>query len=67
MCETVLGCGVERLHNIGKFSREGLTRNSQWGSNINTANIVAAMFIAGGQDAGSVVESSWSYLTADYD
>ncbi|KAF1343486.1 substrate-binding domain of hmg-CoA reductase [Lizonia empirigonia] len=36
-------------------------------SNINTANIVAAMFIACGQDAGSVAEASWSHLTAELD
>jgi NADP-dependent 3-hydroxy-3-methylglutaryl-CoA reductase len=66
-CEEVLGCGAERIYNIWKPSREGQTRNGQWGSNINTANIVAAMFIACGQDAGSVAESSWSHLTLDYD
>jgi NADP-dependent 3-hydroxy-3-methylglutaryl-CoA reductase len=66
-CEEVLGCGAERMYNIWKSSRDGQMRNGQWGSNINTANIVAAMFIACGQDAGSVAESSWSHLILDYD
>jgi hypothetical protein len=35
------------------------------GQNINTANILAAMFIACGQDAVSVLESRWSHLTAE--
>jgi hydroxymethylglutaryl-CoA reductase len=47
--------------------REGQIRNGQFGSNVNTANVVAAMFVACGQDAGSVAESAWSHLTLDYD
>lgn len=37
------------------------------GNNINSANILAAMFISLGQDAASVVESGWNHLTHDYD
>jgi hydroxymethylglutaryl-CoA reductase len=37
------------------------------GQNINTANAVAAIFISCRQDAASVFESGWSYLTADLD
>jgi hydroxymethylglutaryl-CoA reductase len=37
------------------------------GQNINTANVMAAMFIAYGQDIASVLELGWSHLTADLD
>jgi hydroxymethylglutaryl-CoA reductase len=37
------------------------------GQNINTANVMSAMFISCGQDTASVVESGWVYLTADLD
>ena len=66
-CEEVLGCNAERLHKVWMSMREGQIRNGQWGSNVNTANVVAAMFIACGQDAGSVAESSWNHLTLEYD
>lgn len=66
-CRDVLGCTTLRLYSIFTTIRDGQVRNGQWGSNINTANIIAAMFIACGQDAGSVVEASWSHLTLDYD
>ncbi|PSN58529.1 hydroxymethylglutaryl-CoA reductase [Corynespora cassiicola Philippines] len=66
-CNDVLGCSTERLYTILTTVKEGQTRNGQFGSNVNTANVVAAMFIACGQDAGSVAEASWSQLTAEYD
>ncbi|KAF1350509.1 substrate-binding domain of hmg-CoA reductase [Lizonia empirigonia] len=66
-CEEVLRCSTERLYTVFMWAKEGQTRNGQLGSNINTANIVAAMFIACGQDAGSVAEASWSHLTAELD
>jgi hydroxymethylglutaryl-CoA reductase len=37
------------------------------GQNINTANVMSAMFISCSQDTASVVESGWVYLTADLD
>jgi hydroxymethylglutaryl-CoA reductase len=46
--------------------KEGGIRNGQFGSNINTANILAAVFIATGQDAASIAEGSWSQLTPEY-
>ncbi|KAF1345634.1 substrate-binding domain of hmg-CoA reductase [Lizonia empirigonia] len=61
------GAGRRRLYTVFMWAKEGQTRNGQLGSNINTANIVAAMFIACGQDAGSVAEASWSHLTAELD
>lgn len=66
-CESVFGCSTDRLFLIQKIAKEGGIRNGQFGSNINTANILAAMFIATGQDVGSVAEASWSHLTSDLD
>jgi NADP-dependent 3-hydroxy-3-methylglutaryl-CoA reductase len=63
----VLGCSTDRLRHVISMFHEGGTRNGQMGHNINTANIVAAMFIACGQDAASVLESGWSHLTAELD
>jgi hydroxymethylglutaryl-CoA reductase len=37
------------------------------GYNINVANILAAMFIATGQDAASVLEGGWAQLTVEFD
>jgi NADP-dependent 3-hydroxy-3-methylglutaryl-CoA reductase len=67
VCEEVLGCSTQRLYTVLTSIREGQVRNGQFGSNINTANVIAAMFIACGQDAGSVAEASWSHLTVNYD
>lgn len=47
--------------------REGQVRNGQLESNVNTANVIAAMSNACRQDAGSVAEASWSHLTLDCD
>ncbi|KAM0364339.1 hypothetical protein ACHAPK_010726 [Fusarium culmorum] len=47
--------------------KEGGIRNGQFGSNVNTVNIVAAMFIATGQDPASTAEACWSHLTSDLD
>ena len=66
VCEEVLGCSTERLYTVWMSTREGQVRNGQFGSNVNTANIIAAMFIACGQDAASVAEAFWSHLTLDY-
>ncbi|KAH8743681.1 hydroxymethylglutaryl-coenzyme A reductase-domain-containing protein [Diaporthe sp. PMI_573] len=63
----VFKCTTDRLHLIQKIAKDGGIRSGQFGSNINTANILAAMFIATGQDAGSVAEASWSHLTSELD
>ncbi|KAF2998131.1 hypothetical protein E8E13_001097 [Curvularia kusanoi] len=67
VCERVLKCSTERLYNIVTLMKEGQTRNGGFGCNVNTANVVAAMFIACGQDAGSIAESAWAHLTTTYD
>ncbi|KAJ0100639.1 hydroxymethylglutaryl-coenzyme A reductase, partial [Diaporthe amygdali] len=66
-CQSVFGCSTDRLYLMHKIAKEGGLRNGQFGSNINTANILAAMFVATGQDAGSVAEASWSHLTSELD
>jgi NADP-dependent 3-hydroxy-3-methylglutaryl-CoA reductase len=65
VCRVILGCSTTRLQQVISMFQEGGTRNGQMGQNINTANILAAMFIACGQDAASVLESGWSHLTAE--
>lgn len=67
VCEEVLGCSTRRLYDVQTIIKEGGIRNGQFGCNINTANVVAAMFIACGQDAASVAEGCWSHLTSEYD
>ncbi|KAB8067868.1 hydroxymethylglutaryl-CoA reductase [Aspergillus leporis] len=66
-CEEILRCSTERLYQTQMALKEGGIRNGQFGCNINTANIVAALFVSTGQDAGSVAEASWSHLTSEYD
>lgn len=66
-CQAVLGCSTQRLYWAQQTLKEGGIRNGQFGSNINTANVFAAMFIATGQDPGSTAEASWSHLTSELD
>ncbi|KAF5854781.1 hypothetical protein ETB97_011672 [Aspergillus alliaceus] len=49
-CEEALGCSTERLYRTQTALKEGGIRNGQSGCNINTANIVAALFVSTGQD-----------------
>ncbi|OCL08216.1 substrate-binding domain of hmg-CoA reductase [Glonium stellatum] len=67
VCKSVLKIGAERLHSAITNLVEGGIRNGQFGSNVNTSNVIAALFIATGQDAASVLEGGWSHLTSEYD
>lgn len=67
VCERVLKCTTKQLHDILLVMKEGHTRLCAFGNNINTANVVAAMLTASGQDAGSVPGNAWAHLTAQYD
>jgi NADP-dependent 3-hydroxy-3-methylglutaryl-CoA reductase len=66
-CQEILGTSTWELYKVIQNSKEAATRNGQLGYNINQANIVAAMFVACGQDAASVAESAWSHLTVEFD
>lgn len=66
-CRRVLGQPAEAIHLASQLGRDGSIRGGMCGNNVNTANILAAMFIACGQDAASVLESGWSQLTTAYD
>ncbi|KAE8334552.1 hydroxymethylglutaryl-CoA reductase [Aspergillus arachidicola] len=57
-CERILGCSAERLYHTQMVLKDAGIRNGQFGCNINTANIVAALFVSTGQDAGSIAEAS---------
>jgi len=65
-CQAVLGLSCARLHRAATNASHSAIRSGMVGNNINTANILAAMFIACGQDAASVLESGWSQLTTEY-
>lgn len=66
-CQSVLGCSTAQLYRAHTILLHGAVRGGHFGANINTANILAAMFIAMGQDAASVAEASWSHLQGEYD
>lgn len=66
-CQKVLGCTAERLYKTHRLFQEGGIRNGQFGSNVNTANVVTAIFIATGQDVASVAEGAWAHFICDYD
>ncbi|RAH67591.1 hydroxymethylglutaryl-CoA reductase [Aspergillus aculeatinus CBS 121060] len=65
-CESVLGVSTWDLYQLIHNSKEAATRNGQLGYSANQANVVAAMFIACGQDAASVAESVYSHLTVEF-
>ncbi|KAE8144467.1 hydroxymethylglutaryl-CoA reductase [Aspergillus avenaceus] len=65
--ESVLGCTTEDFYKTYRAAQEGGIRNGQFGSNVNAANVITAIFIATGQDVASVAEGAWSLLTLDYD
>ncbi|CAG7939305.1 unnamed protein product [Penicillium olsonii] len=67
VCESVLGCTSEILYTLIRTLKDGGIRNGQFGDNLNTANIIAAIFISTGQDAGSIAEASWTHLVPEYD
>lgn len=66
-CLEVLGLETRQLYRAIMTLQDGGIRNGQFGSNVNTANVMAAVFIACGQDAGSVFKAGWSQLTAELD
>lgn len=66
-CKEVFGCDTERLYRFLMIGKDGGIRAGHFGCNVNTANILAAMFIATGQDAGSIAEASWSHITMELD
>ncbi|CCF34989.1 hydroxymethylglutaryl-CoA reductase [Colletotrichum higginsianum] len=65
--QSILGVSTERLYWTHQAAKEGGIRNGQFGSNFNTTNIIAAMFISTGQDPASVAEGSSSHLTSELD
>ncbi|KAF3031303.1 hypothetical protein E8E12_000420 [Didymella heteroderae] len=67
VCERVLECTTERLHQELMTVTQARTRNGGFGCTVDAANVMAAMFTACGQDAASVMESSWMHLTPEYD
>ncbi|BCR98691.1 hydroxymethylglutaryl-CoA reductase [Aspergillus luchuensis] len=66
-CQRVLGCSSAQLYNFIQTTQEAGIRNGQHGSNMDSANILAAIFIATGQDPACVADASWAHLTPEYD
>jgi len=64
--EKMLGCSTKKLKAVLSRIEAGGVRNGNMGQCLNPSNIVAAMFIACGQDVGSVLESGFSHLTGEY-
>ncbi|RAL02174.1 substrate-binding domain of hmg-CoA reductase [Aspergillus ibericus CBS 121593] len=66
-CQQILGCSSAHIYDFLQMVQEASIRNGQHGSNINVANVLAAIFIATGQDAASITDASWAHLTPEYD
>jgi hydroxymethylglutaryl-CoA reductase len=66
VCKSVLGNDTSALYGTYLHGVQAGIRNGIHGYNINTANVLAAMFIATGQDAGSILEGGWAQLTFEY-
>ncbi|PVH80710.1 substrate-binding domain of hmg-CoA reductase [Cadophora sp. DSE1049] len=64
--EKMLGCSTRKFKSVLSRIEAGGVRNGNMGQCLNPSNIVSAMFIAWGQDVGSVLESGFSHLTAEY-
>ncbi|KAL9628160.1 MAG: hypothetical protein Q9164_007373, partial [Protoblastenia rupestris] len=67
VCRKILRCSTADVYRTLHSSKEGDIRSSNDGSSVNVSNAIAGLFIATGQDAASVVESSWAHLTLDFD
>ncbi|KAF2150129.1 hydroxymethylglutaryl-coenzyme A reductase family protein [Myriangium duriaei CBS 260.36] len=66
-CRKVLGCSTTRLHQFIVSARNGSIRAGMLGDTANASNVVAAMFIACGQDAASVFEGGWAQFITSVD
>lgn len=65
VCKAVLGVRTADMHRFGTICEHGGIRNGQFGSNCNTSNIMAAMFMACGQDVASIFEAGFSHVTVE--
>lgn len=65
-CRKVLGQASASIFGCYLHGVQAGVRNGMQGYNINVANILAAIFIATGQDAASVLEAGWAQLTMEY-
>lgn len=65
-CRKVLGNASANIYGCYLHGVQAGIRNGMQGYNINIANVLAAMFIACGQDAASVLEGGWAQLTMEF-
>lgn len=65
-CRKVLGNASANIYGTYLHGVQAGIRNGMQGYNINVTNVVAAMFLATGQDAASVLEGGWAQLTMEF-
>lgn len=65
-CREVLGNASANIFGTYLHGVQAGIRNGMQGYNINVANLLAALFIATGQDAASVLEGGWTQLTMEF-
>lgn len=65
-CRKVLGNASANIFGTYLHGVQAGIRNGMQGYNINVANVLAALFIATGQDAASVLEGGWAQLTMEF-
>lgn len=66
VCRSVLRCGTYEFFRFCTSCEQGGIRNGQFGSNCNTSNIMAAIFMACGQDVASIFEAGFTHVTPEY-
>ncbi|PYH91154.1 substrate-binding domain of hmg-CoA reductase [Aspergillus ellipticus CBS 707.79] len=67
VAQEILQCSTAQLYATFRGMVDGGIRTGVHGNGANAMNVVAAIFIATGQDAASVSESCWNQLTPEYD
>ncbi|KAH8586634.1 hydroxymethylglutaryl-CoA reductase [Bisporella sp. PMI_857] len=63
VCRAILGCGTAKLRSVISKFEDGGTRNGQIRQNINTANVITAMFIFCSQNAAIDLNEETKVLT----
>lgn len=67
VCQRVLGCSTEEIHKNLVAGRDVNIRAGLYGYNVNTTNVMAAMFLATGQDVACIAEGCYSHIVPEYD
>ncbi|KAF2150292.1 substrate-binding domain of hmg-CoA reductase [Myriangium duriaei CBS 260.36] len=65
--QEILGCTTTRLHRMVMTGRTGSMRAGMVGENANASNVLAALFVACGQDVGCIFEAGWAQIITSID